>query len=113
MDARRGEVFAAVYDEKLRPVVQEVALGWAEFTRLLGDREVTLVASSLALFEAGGAASGAPGRWSRMVPGRPLAEAIAGIAAERCASGQAVGPQEVDANYVRRTDAELNWVDPA
>jgi len=40
---------------------------------------------------------------------RGLAGAIARIAAARIASGEAQDPAEADANYVRRSDAELFW----
>ena len=44
---------------------------------------------------------------------RALAGAIASIAARRFASGLARDPAQIDANYVRRSDAELLWRDPA
>jgi hypothetical protein len=40
-----------------------------------------------------------------------LASAIARIAAGRFAQGLAQDPAEIDANYVRRSDAELMWRD--
>ena len=40
---------------------------------------------------------------------RPLAAAIARIAAERLARGDSGDPAAIDANYVRRSDAELLW----
>ena len=42
---------------------------------------------------------------------RALAGAIAGIALERLREGRAGDPAAVDANYVRRSDAELLWKD--
>ena len=41
-----------------------------------------------------------------------LAGAIASIAAQQFAGGVAKDPAEIDANYVRRSDAELLWRDP-
>ena len=41
-----------------------------------------------------------------------LAGAIARIAADRLSRGLALDPAEVDANYVRRSDAELFWKEP-
>jgi tRNA threonylcarbamoyladenosine biosynthesis protein TsaB len=38
-----------------------------------------------------------------------LAAQIARIAAERLAQGRATDPAALDANYVRRADAELSW----
>ena len=43
---------------------------------------------------------------------RALAGAIASIAALHFAGGLARDPAEIDANYVRRSDAELLWRDP-
>jgi tRNA threonylcarbamoyladenosine biosynthesis protein TsaB len=44
-------------------------------------------------------------------PHRVLAGAIARIASLRFAAGLAQDPAEIDANYVRRSDAELLWRD--
>ena len=42
---------------------------------------------------------------------KALAGAVARIAAGRFEAGTAQDPGEVDANYVRRSDAELMWRD--
>ena len=42
---------------------------------------------------------------------RALAGAIGRIAAARFAAGLALDPAAIDANYVRRSDAELFWKD--
>jgi hypothetical protein len=34
------------------------------------------------------------------------------LAGVRYQHGEALPPEAVDANYVRRSDAELNWKDP-
>jgi hypothetical protein len=39
----------------------------------------------------------------------PLARAIAAIAWQQFEAGLARDPAEIDANYVRRSDAELMW----
>jgi len=39
----------------------------------------------------------------------PLAAPIALLAARAFAQGRALLPEQVDANYVRRSDAELKW----
>jgi tRNA A37 threonylcarbamoyladenosine modification protein TsaB len=44
---------------------------------------------------------------------RALAAPIACLAARAFAAGQAVPPEAVDANYLRRSDAELKWKDPS
>jgi tRNA threonylcarbamoyladenosine biosynthesis protein TsaB len=116
LDARRGEVFAAVYDEHLRAVVEEAAVAWPAFLQSIEGREVALIGLDAAIFEPGGAAEAPAGQSSATrfsVAAEPLAAAIARIAAERHARGEILLPETVDANYVRRTDAELKWKDPA
>lgn len=89
LDARRGEIYGGLYGADLRP---------------LGEERVTV-------FE----------KWRASLPeaaevialdGRRLAGAIATIAAGRLARGERGAPEAIDANYVRRSDAELFWRDP-
>ena len=89
IDARRGEIFGAVYDAALRLVVGEVVMKYEDWLRSLPE-DVELIAQQ---------------------PRKPLAGAIAGIAQGRFAAGLAQDPAEIDANYVRRSDAELMWRD--
>jgi len=114
MDARRGEVYAAVYDERLEAVVPEVAARWTDFLELIDRREVTFVAQRAELFEPGGAAP-LEGAWAdarRVIPDEPLAAWVARAAAEQFRRGRVLPPEAVEANYVRRADAELKWRDP-
>ena len=113
MDARRGEVFAAVYDEELREVVPEVVTRWPEFLELLDGREVTFAAVDAALFGAEGAAPLTGEQGVQEVVAEPLAGAVAGLAMVECREGRGGTPGALDANYIRRSDAELNWKDPA
>ena len=113
MDARRGEVYAAVYDEQLRAVVPEVVTRWGEFLDLLGGREVTFAAANTSLFGADGAAPIKEQQRRREVVSEPLAGAVARLAIAEYQAGKAIDPEALDANYVRRPDAELNWKDPA
>ena len=99
IDARRGEVYGAVYDAGLRVVVDEVVAPWARFLEMIGDRHVTFVATDATPFEGAHV----------VVVGRALAGAVAGVASRVFAEGKALLPEEVDANYVRRSDAELMW----
>lgn len=115
LDARREQVYAAVYDSELRPVVDECVVAWPEFLRLVGDHEVTFLAQSAKLLEAGGMAP--PPEATRNVNRQviltePLAAAVARVAARAFKRGEAVPPEAIDANYVRRSDAELKWRDP-
>ena len=84
MDARRGEVYAAVYDDRARPVIDEAVSGWESFLVSLGDRLVTFVSLDGSLFEEGGAAE-LSSNWSghkrrTVVAETPLAAAAAGVA---------------------------------
>ena len=46
------------------------------------------------------------------VPGA-LLEAIAGVALRAHEQGEIPSPEELDACYIRRSDAEMNWRPPA
>lgn len=112
IDARRGEVYAAVYDEQLRMLVEETAVAWPSFVKSLGDREVTAIAQDVRIFQPGGAAAlqaGVSARFRCVAASEPLAAAVARLACQRYARGQTLVPEAVDANYVRRSDAELKW----
>ena len=88
IDARRGDIFGAVYDAELRLVSPEVVMKFDDWLRTLpADVEVMKDAPKL------------------------LAGAIARIAAARFEAGLAQDPAGIDANYVRRSDAELLWRD--
>jgi tRNA threonylcarbamoyladenosine biosynthesis protein TsaB len=107
LDARRGEVYAAVYDDSGNPVMPEVVAKLAPWLESLpaGVREFLSndLPLDLALDLAGTRFEGA-----RIVTApRALAAAIARIAADRLARGEAGNAASLDANYVRRTDAEL------
>jgi tRNA threonylcarbamoyladenosine biosynthesis protein TsaB len=101
MDARRGEVYAAVYDSNLDIVSPEVV---APFQTWLSNLPVALqeiVCPDFSAFRAS---------FSQNIPireQRTLAAAIARIA-ERTQPGNTA---LLDANYVRRSDAELLWTD--
>ncbi len=115
LDARRGEVYAAVYDDQLRPVVDEVVTAWEEFLRLVGAREVTFLSPDPTMFQPGGAAPIATeshSRYRTATVSTCLAEAVAQVAVARLAEGKVMPPEAVDANYIRRPDAELKWKDP-
>jgi tRNA threonylcarbamoyladenosine biosynthesis protein TsaB len=87
LDARRGEIYGAVYDAAGRIVMPEVV---AKLDSWLG----TL-----------------PSGVEFIKEPRPLAAAVARIATARFRNGEACDPAALDANYVRRSDAELFWKD--
>jgi tRNA threonylcarbamoyladenosine biosynthesis protein TsaB len=108
MDARRGEVYGAVYDGDGRIVLPEIVGGFTAWLETLPEQGVEFVYSGFSAFRellagtrwAHAAAQAAP---------RALARAVARIAACRLARGEAQDPAALDANYVRRSDAELLW----
>jgi tRNA threonylcarbamoyladenosine biosynthesis protein TsaB len=103
LDARRGEVYAAVYDDSGDVVMPEVVAKLAPWLESLPGGVEEFLSNDLPLDLAGTRFEGA-----RIVTApRALAAAIARIAADRLACGEAGDAAGLDANYVRRTDAEL------
>jgi tRNA threonylcarbamoyladenosine biosynthesis protein TsaB len=92
IDARRGEVYAAVFNSALEIVMPEVVIPLDRWLAGLPDGCEMI---------------------SSIERPRALAAAIGRIAWDDFTLGRASDPAEVDANYVRRSDAELFWKDPA
>ena len=88
IDARRGEVFVAIYDSELRLVSEEVVVKFDDWMKASHRGDVEIIQGA-----------------------RELAGAIATIAAARFQAGLGQDPADIDANYVRRSDAELFWRD--
>jgi len=86
IDARRGEVYAALYDGAGNQIIPEEVLPMEKFKELLAGREVEWISGEM-----------------------PLAGAIARIAIRKARQGLARDPAAIEANYVRRSDAELLW----
>lgn len=84
LDARRGQIFTAVYNSDLVLVSPEIVITEAEWQIDPGVHRVTLT--------------------------KPLAGAIA-LCAELDGPGNWLDPAALDANYVRRSDAESSWTD--
>jgi tRNA threonylcarbamoyladenosine biosynthesis protein TsaB len=108
MDARRGEVYGAVYDAEGRMVVPETVAGFTSWLETVPHDGVEFVYSGFSAFRELLAGT----RWERaaaLAAPRVLAAAIARIAGCRLARGEAQDPAALDANYVRRSDAELFW----
>ncbi len=107
LDARRGEVYAAVYDSELRLHQPEVVMKFHDWVRALPPGNVELISTDPALF-APLTMEIAP-RIRVVAAPRALAGAIGRIALRRLRSGETCDPAAIDANYVRRSDAELFW----
>ena len=91
IDARRGEVYAAVYNSQLELVMPEVVVKLEAWLPTAPKHNCELISTV-----------GAP---------RALAAAIGHIAWDDFTAGRSSDPAEIDANYVRRSDAELFWKD--
>ena len=108
IDARRGEIYGAVYDAELRPVTDERVMKFAAWLELLPGGEVEFIATDFGPFR-----SSLPGTRfenARLTDApRAQAAAVGRIAWARALSGAVQDPVAVDANYVRRSDAELFW----
>ena len=103
IDARRGEIYGAVYDASLNLVRDEVVTPLDRFLAALPSGDLVLIVSAIEL----------PSQPHRVITApRSLAGAVARIAARQLAAGCGQDPAEIDANYVRRSDAELLWRDP-
>jgi tRNA threonylcarbamoyladenosine biosynthesis protein TsaB len=101
MDARRGEIYGAVYDAQLQLVSPEVVTTFQNWMKTVGTAPQEIISPDFAAFR--------PNLTWR-VPvreQRTIAAAIARIAE----STPPVDPTYLDANYVRRSDAELFWSD--
>jgi tRNA threonylcarbamoyladenosine biosynthesis protein TsaB len=103
LDARRGQIYGAVYDAAGGIVVPEAVVTLAGWLAGLPAADLEFIAPDFTPF--GDALPPAP----RVTAGHALAGAVARIAAERLARGEARDPAALDANYVRRSDAELFW----
>lgn len=103
LDARRGEVYAAVYNAGLEPVVPEAVLKLTNWLESLDAPAYQFISTLGPEVLNGTQFAGMP-----FVPApRSLASAVA-VCAER---EPASDPATLDANYVRRSDAELFWKD--
>jgi tRNA threonylcarbamoyladenosine biosynthesis protein TsaB len=106
LDARRGEIYGAVYDQDANPVTAEVVAKfgvWLETLPAGGIEFVSLDFSPYSLV-------GTRFESARTVTApRAIAAAVGRLAAARFQRGEACDPASLDANYVRRSDAELLW----
>jgi tRNA threonylcarbamoyladenosine biosynthesis protein TsaB len=99
LDARRGEVFGAVYDADLHEVCAEVVMPFPAWL-------ATLPVGDIQFITAGYPLNGIEHAPIIEAP-RALAAAIGRIAMTH----RGEDPAAIDANYVRRSDAELMWKD--
>jgi len=110
LDAHRGEVYGAVYDADLRLAAPEVVAPLGAWVATLPEGELEVVSLDFSPFEAALAGTRLEGAPKTVAP-RALAAAIGRLALARYLAAQAQDPAALDANYVRRSDAELFWKD--
>jgi tRNA threonylcarbamoyladenosine biosynthesis protein TsaB len=100
MDARRGEVYGAVYDALGGVVQRETVAKFAAWLVRLPQGDLEILSPNFECTEV----------VIKKTP-RAIAAAVARLAMASLARGAAGDPAGLDANYVRRSDAELFWKD--
>ena len=109
IDARRGEVYGAVYNSRLEVEQDEVVIrltDWlAAVSKSFPGAEFVVQRGPLAVPLPEGLGS------TTIQTPQELAGAVGRIALGRFRHGFGEDPAAIDANYVRRSDAELNWRD--
>lgn len=115
LDARRGQVYGALYRRtaaQLELLDQEMVMAPSEFIEWIraraGGEPVTCVTPTPEVIAPGVAASGVRGLAIEEVSA-VLAPVIGQLGFERARRGALVDSLHLDANYIRRSDAELLW----
>jgi tRNA threonylcarbamoyladenosine biosynthesis protein TsaB len=108
MDARRGEVYGAVYGAGGQTLCEPRVTHFPAWLDTLPEGEVEFLATDFAPFRPALAGTRFENARFTTAP-RALAAAIGQIAFERFTAGLASDPADIDADYVRRSDAELFW----
>jgi tRNA threonylcarbamoyladenosine biosynthesis protein TsaB len=103
LDARRGEIYGAVYDRDLNLRSPETVMKFQEWIKTLPAGPMELISTDPGPF-----APSLP-HLSIVASPRALAGAVGLIGLKRHQQGITSDPSDVDANYVRRSDAELLW----
>lgn len=104
LDARRGEIYGAVYDAAARPISPEVVAKFPAWLSTVPSGDVELISQESLPLQSMLAGTSFEGARVTIAP-RSLAAAIARLAFAAAPSD----PAALDANYVRRSDAELFW----
>jgi tRNA threonylcarbamoyladenosine biosynthesis protein TsaB len=99
IDARRGEVYGAVYDAAGQQIVNEIVAPFQKFLALIPAGPIEWISADPEVFS-----GSVPGGDPIVIVPRAIAGAIARVAIRR---GMGEDPAAIEANYVRRSDAEL------
>ena len=108
LDARRGEIYGAVYNAAGRALREPVVTQFPAWLAKLPEGEVEFISTDFTPVQPALAAT----RFERskiVTAPRALAAAIGAIASDRFRAGLARDPADIDADYIRRSDAELFW----
>ena len=105
LDARRGEVYGACFDSDLQALTEEVVAPFPSWMQTLPGTIREFISSDASAFRPHLPAD------SNIVEQRTIAAAVGRIARRRFLAGENGDPAALDANYVRRADAELKWKD--
>lgn len=114
-DARRGQVFAALYDRSSNVVEPETVLALETFLSKAGaiDGAILWKTPDPDLLEASPQWPARRDAGDLMeVVETPFAAPLGRLAWQKFLEGKATDALALDANYVRRSDAELLWKDP-
>jgi len=108
LDAQRGEFYAALLGGSGETLVGESVIPFAKFITLLPGEKFEWITPDFELL--------APSLAGTMFADYPvirapraMAATLARIALRRAAAGLAEDPAAIEANYVRRSDAEIFW----
>ncbi len=88
IDARRGEVYAALFDAEPGAGIPPMVTALADFEAMVGTREI---------------------EWIPADNSRLLAAGIGKLAQRKFLAGAVSDPAAIEADYVRRSDAEIYW----
>jgi len=108
LDARRGEIYGAVFDNALEPVRDEVVMGFPAWIETLPEGPLEFLTPDPSHYRDALAATRFATARLSATP-RAMAGAIGMIAHQLFLDGRAPDPAEAEAEYVRRSDAELFW----
>lgn len=96
-DARRGEIYGAVYTAEGELAQPEIVQKFPDWVAGLPEGDLEFITPQAAIFA---------------IPlGREITEAPRALAGAIARMAEPADPLTADANYVRRSDAELFWVD--
>ncbi|MEN6604466.1 MAG: tRNA (adenosine(37)-N6)-threonylcarbamoyltransferase complex dimerization subunit type 1 TsaB [Bryobacteraceae bacterium] len=108
LDARRGEIYGAVFNETLETVRDEVVMKLPAWLEALPDGQLEFLSPDPSRFRSALAATRFASATFTATP-RAVAGAIGMISHGMFLAGCAPDPAAAEAEYVRRSDAELMW----